>query len=101
MRLKLLLPEVKPGNYAAPRECASEGCQGKRFHPRQEVKKKVVDAKYHEVKAWRYECAKCGRTFRVYPEGVSKKQISKRVNGMGVMLYVLGLSYGAAAIVLS
>ena len=101
MRLKLLLPEVKPGKYATPGTCATEGCKGKRFHPRQEVKKKVVDAKYQEVKAWRYECGKCGRTFRVYPEGVSKKQISKRVNGMGVMLYVLGLSYGAAAIVLS
>jgi transposase-like protein len=101
MRLKLLLPEVKPGNYVAPQACPTKGCKGKRFHPRQEVKKKVVDAKYREVKAWRYECGKCGRTFRVYPEGVSKKQISKRVNGMGVMLYVLGLSYGAAAIVLS
>lgn len=101
MRLKLLLPEVKPGEYVAPGTCPTEGCKGKRFHPRQEVKKKVVDAKYREVKAWRYECTKCGRTFRVYPQGVSKKQISKRVNGMGVMLYVLGLSYGAAAIVLS
>jgi transposase-like protein len=32
---------------------------------------------------------------------VSQKQISKRVNGMAVMLYVLGLSYGAVEIVLS
>jgi transposase-like protein len=32
---------------------------------------------------------------------VSQKQISKRVNGMAVMLYVLGLSYGAVEIALS
>jgi hypothetical protein len=32
---------------------------------------------------------------------VSQKQISKRVNGMAVMLYLLGLSYGAVEIVLS
>jgi len=31
---------------------------------------------------------------------VSKAQISKRVNGMAVMLYVLGLSYGAVELVL-
>ena len=72
-----------------------------RFIPRQEVSKKIVDAQHPEVKAWRCECVKCGHVFRVYPKGVSQKQISKRVNGMGVMLYILGLSYGAVEIVLS
>ena len=71
-----------------------------RFIPRQEVSKKIVDSQHREVTAWRYECVKCGCTFRVYPQGVSKKQISKRVNGMAVMLYLLGLSYGAVEIVL-
>ncbi|RPI76728.1 MAG: hypothetical protein EHM41_26855 [Chloroflexi bacterium] len=72
-----------------------------RFTPRQEVSKKIVDAQHAEVTAWRYECLKCGHVFRVYPKGVSQKQISKRVNGMAVMLYLLGLSYGAVEIVLS
>lgn len=72
-----------------------------RFVPRQEVSKKIVDTQYGEVSAWRYECVKCGCTFRVYPEGVSGKQKSKRVNGMAVMLYLLGLSYGAVEIVLN
>lgn len=72
-----------------------------RFLPRQKVSKKIVDAQHPEVTAWRYECRKCGHVFRVYPKGVSKKQISKRVNGMAVMLYILGLSYGAVEIVLN
>jgi len=72
-----------------------------RFIPRQEVNKKIVDAQHREVTAWRYQCVKCGKTSRVYPEGVSKKQISQRVNGIAVMLYVLGLSYGAVEIVLN
>ncbi|MCZ7552555.1 MAG: hypothetical protein M5U05_08220 [Anaerolineales bacterium] len=72
-----------------------------RFIPRQEVSKKIVDAQHPEVTAWRYECVKCGYVFRVYPKGVSEKQISKRVNGMAVMLYILGLSYGAVEIVLN
>lgn len=72
-----------------------------RFIPRQEVSKRIVDAQYPEVTAWRCECIKCGHVFRVYPKGVSQKQISKRVNGMAVMMYMLGLSYGAVEIVLS
>jgi len=44
---------------------------------------------------------KCGHVFRVYPQGVSGKQISKRVNGIAVMLYLLGLSYGAVEIVMN
>ena len=72
-----------------------------RFIPRQEVSKKIVDAQHPEVTAWRCECKKCGHVFRVYPKGVSQKHISKRVNGMAIMLYILGLSYGAVEIVLS
>jgi transposase-like protein len=100
MRLKLLLPEVEPTKYDKPGKCPRKGCCGQRFYPRQSVSKRVVDGKHTVVTAWRYECANCGCTFRVYPRGVSKKQISKRVNGMAVMLYVLGLSYGAVEIVL-
>jgi transposase-like protein len=101
MRLNLILPRVVPNEYEYPKKCPRKGCSGMRFIPRQEVRKKIVDAQHPEVKAWRYECVKCGHVFRVYPRGVSRKQISKRVNGMGVMLYILGLSYGAVEIVLS
>ena len=100
MRLKLLLPEVKPGNFVIVKHCPTPGCKGRRFYPRQKVEKKLVDAKHKQVQAWRYQCSACGHTFRVYPQGVSKQHISQRVSGLGVMLYILGLSYGAVAIVL-
>jgi len=100
MRLKLLLPEVKPDQFSMPKECRRKGCKGKRFYARQEVEKAIVDSKYKAVTAWRVECASCGCTFRVYPQGVGHQQISHRVLGMAVMLYVLGLSYGATALVL-
>ncbi len=101
MRLNLILPKVEPNVFENPKECPREGCKGKRFRPRQEVRKKIVDAEHPEVTAWRWECQKCGHVFRVYPKGVNQKQISKRVNGMAVMLYILGLSYGAVEIVLN
>jgi transposase-like protein len=101
MRLNLILPKVEPNAFEYPKKCPREGCPGMRFIPRQEVRKQIVDAQHAEVTAWRCACRKCGHVFRVYPKGVSQKQISKRVNGMAVMLYILGLSYGAVEIVLS
>jgi hypothetical protein len=101
MRLNLILPKVEPNAFEYPKKCPRKECLGMRFIPRQEVSQKIVDAQPPEVTAWRCECRKCGHVFRVYPKGVSQKQISKRVNGMAVMLYILGLSYGAVEIVLS
>jgi hypothetical protein len=101
MRLKLLLPDVDPKKFDVPKECPHPGCHGKRFYARQEVSKRIVDVRYQEVTAWRYACLQCGHTFRVYPQGVSSQQISKRVIGMALMLYLLGLSYGAVEIVLA
>lgn len=101
MRLNLLLPVVTPGQFETPKRCQRAGCQGKRLYPRQEVEKKIVDGKYQSVSAWRYECANCGCTFRVYPPGVGRQHISHRVLGLAVMLYILGLSYGAVALVLT
>lgn len=101
MRLNLILPKVEPTHFEIPKKCPRPGCSGVRFFPRQEVSKKIVDSEHRQVTAWRYECIQCGHGFRVYPNGVSHKQISKRVNGMAVMMYLLGLSYGAVGIVLS
>ena len=100
MRLNLILPKVEPTEFEYPKKCPRQGCRGMRSIPRQEVSKKIVDAQHSEVTAWRCECSKCGHVFRIYPKGVNQKQISKRVNGMSVMLYILGLSYGAVEIVL-
>jgi transposase-like protein len=101
MRLNLILPKVEPAQFEYPKKCPRKGCAGVRFMPRQEVRKMIVDAQHPEVTAWRYECISCGHVFRVYPKGVNRKQISKRVNGMAVMMYILGLSYGAVEIVLN
>ncbi len=100
MRLKLILPEVDPEQFEEPDHCVDPKCKGRPFLPWQEVRKNVRDSEYEEVIARRYKCLRCGRTFRVYPQGVQAGQISQRVKGMGAMLYVLGLSYGAVALML-
>ncbi len=100
MRLNLILPVVDPDQIAKPEICPYGKCRGKHFKVRQKVKKAIRDSKYGEVRALRYECLKCGRTFRVYPQGVQAGQVSQRVKGMAVMLYLLGLSYGAVALMM-
>jgi transposase-like protein len=101
MRLNLILPVVEPEQICQPKRCANPKCQGKYFRLHQEVQKNVRDTQYERVVAQRYECLRCHSTFRVYPHGVLAGQFSQRVKGLGVMLYVLGLSYGAATLMLA
>jgi transposase-like protein len=100
MRLQLILPRVEPGEIEIPEVCPYEGCEGRHFRHHQEVDKPLKDTRYDSVTAHRYQCLRCHRTFRLYPEGVTHAQTSQRVKGLAVMLYLLGLSYGATSLAL-
>lgn len=100
MRLKLILPVVDPEQIAYPQSCPYPECTGRHFKLHQEVKKTVRDGQYHQVRVMRYICLKCQHHFRVYPQGVNHAHVSQRVKGMAVMLYLLGLSYGAVELML-
>ena len=99
MRIQVRLPKIRPDDYKVPEQCLYEGCPGNTFKPhgRKGEAKAVRDIDHEEVKAHRYGCTTCGRTFRVYPAGVSSAQQSNRLKAISVLLYVLGLSYGAVA----
>lgn len=101
MRLKLILPPVQPDIYAAVATCPYAGCGGQHFQHWQAVPKPLRDTQLRAVVAQRERCVRCGRTFRVYPQGVSHDQTSARLKGVAVMFYVLGMSYGAAATALT
>ena len=100
MRLHLLLPKVNPKAMAVPSKCGYSDCPSKQVRLHQPVKKALRDTVHQQVEAHRYRCLKCRRTFRVYPPGVSQAQSSARVKGLAVMLYLLGLSYGAVSLAL-
>jgi Transposase IS66 family len=100
MRLRIILPKVNPDVITVPTHCAYTGCHGRKFFLRQTVTKPLRDTVYHEVQVQRYQCLKCKRTFRVYPQGTTPAQTSQRVKGLAVMLYLLGLSYGATSLAL-
>ena len=100
MRLELMLPRVKPDEFKRQFVCPHEGCEGRHFQHHQEVAKPLKDTGHRMVSAHRYRCLRCGKTFRVYPIGVTRAQTSQRVKGLSVMLYLLGLSYGATSLAL-
>jgi len=99
MRIQVRLPKVKLNEYHEPESCSHEGCDGKYFkrHGIQGEKKVIRDPKYQQVKSYRWRCLKCRRTFRIYPSGVSPAQQSDLLKALTVLLYVLGLSYGAVS----
>lgn len=100
MRLQMILPRVGSKPLTSPSSCPYPKCSGTHFHLHQEVTKPLRDTIYDQVIACRYLCLRCKRTFRHYPPGVSSAQTSQRVKGLAVMLYLLGLSYGAVSLVL-
>ena len=101
MRLSLILPPVQPDRYPALETCPFADCGGRHFQHWQTVPKPLRDTQVREVMAQRYRCMRCGRTFRVYPVGVSHDQTSARLKGVAVMFYVLGMSYSAVSIALT
>jgi len=97
MRIEVRLPRVEPEVYNEPKECPK--CGGQHFKPHgvQGEQKRIRDLGYKQVKSFRQRCLRCGYRMRVYPRGVSGAQQSDRLKAITVLLYVLGLSYGAVS----
>jgi len=98
VRLRLLVPQVKPLPTERPAAC--RWCQSPFLQRHQTVRKVVIDTQVRETQAIRYRCTACGRTFRHYPDGVSRYRQSQRVMGLAVLLWTLGLSEWATSHVL-
>jgi transposase-like protein len=97
MRIQVRLPRVESDQYDELKQCPYKGCDGRQFkaHGVKGEVKPLRDPHCKMVTAYRWRCLSCGQTFRVYPRGVSHDQQSDRLKGLSVLLYVLGLSYGA------
>lgn len=99
MRIRVQIPQVNPNEYREPKRCPY-GCGGQHFkrHGVKGEQKMVRDLRQEVVISYRWECLRCGRRFRVYPQGVSKGTAqTDQVKGMSVLLYVLGISYGGVS----
>lgn len=75
------------------RRCPHCGRLGGQIHSRV-TSRAISDTKVEEVFQQRLRCAFCGTTWTLYNQGIGPgRQRSDRLIGMGVLLYMLGLSY--------
>lgn len=94
MRVRARIPTVEPTVKQTPTECPYKKCQGRYFKVHQDgCCKPLRDTQLEQVTVQRWKCLKCGRTHRVYPQGVSKAHQSDRLKGLSILFYVLGISY--------
>ncbi len=95
MRMRLRIPQVEPELYGEAEVCPYKGCGGRHFKlHEQRCPKRLRDPKHDVVIAKRLYCVRCKRSFRVYPQGVTRAKQSQTLRGLSVFLYLLGLSYG-------
>jgi hypothetical protein len=100
MRLHVLFTKVNAEQITPPPHGVDPTCPSPQFRLHQPVTKALRETVAHQVPAHRYQCLKWKRTFRISPQGVTAAQTSLRVKGLAVMLYLLGLSYGATSLAL-
>jgi transposase-like protein len=89
--LVLKLPPVKRHTEERPKQCPY--CQGETFQRWGETGKPVRDIRCRRVKVYRYLCCRCKRTFRHYPEGITRAAQTRRLQALTVLCWKFGMSY--------
>lgn len=87
----LEMPEVKYCQTSRPNRCPY--CPGEIFQRWGDSPKKIRDLRMQEVLVYRYRCCLCQRTFRHYPEGVSRASQSLRMMKLAAICWAFGMSY--------
>lgn len=95
MKIRLLVPDVNVHLPDRPHHCRY--CGESYLHRHGSVCKPIRDHKIREAIACRYKCVSCGRTFRHYPSGITRKDQSRRTVVLAALMYALGLSCSAAS----
>ena len=89
-----IFPSVNTG-VKLERRCPHCRRVGGQIHSRLSARR-ISDTKVEQVFQQRLRCAYCGTTWTLHSQGVGPgRQRSDRLIGMGVLLYMLGLSYRA------
>lgn len=96
--LLIRLPQVKAQPEGRPRACPR--CSSPVLGAWGRARKPIRDLRTREVIARRYRCPACRHCFRHYPEGVDRRSQSQRTVALAALLWALGLSTRATAVLL-
>lgn len=96
----LTLLEKRPRVDGESRQCPA--CGARRAHKHGRIRRRVRDWQHRTIVVQRMRCTTCRATWTLYPRGMEPyRQRSRRVRDLGVLLYMLGLSYRKVAHVLA
>ncbi len=87
----LQVPEVKYSQAERPKRCPY--CPGETFQRWGGTRKAVRDPHLKETWIYRYQCCRCKRTFRHYPQGIGRSSQTSRMKALVAIGWTLGLSY--------
>jgi hypothetical protein len=87
-------PQVKTEPEDRPEKCPH--CGSIYLHRHGYSTKPVKDHQVRQVVTVRYKCARCSRTFRHYPSGVTRADQSQRLIVLAAVAWALGLSTRSA-----
>ena len=93
------LPTVNPTAVVRPRECPYCGCE--LLQRWGAVRKPLRDTDFEAVQAYRFRCSECARTFRHYPQGVDRADLSQRLRCLAALAWSMGLSLRGVGIIFS
>ena len=92
--------EKRPRVDRESRRCPA--CGDPHAHKHGQVRRRVRDLRHRTIVVQRMCCPRCGATWTLYPRGMEPyRQRSRRMRELGVLLYMLGLSYRKVAQVLA
>ena len=91
----LKLPVVKRKKEERPGRCRY--CAGTTFQRWGAVQKRIIDVVVKTVKVYRYRCCGCNRTFRYYPEGITRADQSERLKQYTTIFWSLCTQPNTAA----
>jgi transposase-like protein len=97
--LVLKLPDVKRKTENRPKVCPY--CNGETFQRWGKIGKPVRDPRCRNVQVYRYRCCRCKRTFRQYPQGISRADQTKRMQVFAVLCWTFGMSHRKVSLILS
>jgi len=93
------LPSVNPTPVIRAKQCPY--CGSELLQRWGAVAKPLRDTDFEGVQAYRFRCTECSRTFRHYPEGVDKADMSQRLRCLAAMAWSMGLSLRGVGIIFS
>jgi hypothetical protein len=94
MQIRLVIPDVNAYPIDRPRACRHGG--GSILQRHGSVNTPLKDHNVGQVKVVRSKCARCRKTFRHSPPGVTGTDQSRRTVVLAALMYGLGLSCSAA-----